>query len=304
MYKDREIIKTGFITIIGRPNAGKSTLLNNILNQKIAIMSDKPQTTRNIINGVYTDSDSQIIFIDTPGIHKPKHKLGDYMMKLVNSAINESEIIYLIVNAYDKYGKGDERILNIIKELNVPTFLILNKIDLIDKESIFEIIKFYKDLYNFVEIIPISALKLINIDNLLTLTKKYLTDSIKMYPDEVITDTPEYFIISEFIREKVLQLTSQEIPHSIAVIIDKISSEENSKKRIIASIVVERKSQKGMIIGKKGKMIKKIGQLARRDIENLLGEKIFLELWVKVIEGWRSKSNLIKDLGYRDDVFD
>ncbi|QWQ39425.1 GTPase Era [Gemella sp. zg-570] len=300
---NENLIKTGFITIIGRPNAGKSTLLNNILNQKIAIMSDKPQTTRNIINGVYTDDDAQIVFIDTPGIHKPKHKLGDYMMKLANSAIKESEIVYLIVNVLDEYGRGDERIINIIKELNVPTFLILNKIDLIDRENIFKIINFYKDLHDFVEIIPISALKSINIDNLLDVTKKYLTYSIKMYPDDVITDSPEYFIISEFIREKVLQLTSQEIPHSIAVVIDKISSEKDLKKQIIASIIVERKSQKGMIIGKQGQMIKKIGQLARRDIEDLLGEKIFLELWVKVIDNWRRKPNLIKDLGYRDDVF-
>ncbi|MBU0278540.1 GTPase Era [Gemella sp. zg-1178] len=300
---NENLIKTGFITIIGRPNAGKSTLLNNILNQKIAIMSDKPQTTRNIINGVYTDDDAQIVFIDTPGIHKPKHKLGDYMMKLANSAIKESEIVYLIVNVLDEYGRGDERIINIIKELNVPTFLILNKIDLIDRENLFKIINFYKDLHDFVEIIPISALKSINIDNLLDVTKKYLTYSIKMYPDDVITDSPEYFIISEFIREKVLQLTSQEIPHSIAVVIDKISSEKDLKKQIIASIIVERKSQKGMIIGKQGQMIKKIGQLARRDIEELLGEKIFLELWVKVIDNWRRKLNLIKDLGYRDDVF-
>ncbi len=301
---DNNLIKTGFITIIGRPNAGKSTLLNNILEQKIAIMSDKPQTTRNIINGVYTDDDSQIVFIDTPGIHKPKHRLGDYMMKLANSAIKESEIVYLIVNVNEKYGSGDSHILNIIKELDVPTFLLLNKIDLIEPEKLLSIIDFYKNLYDFVEIVPISALKSINIENLLNTTKKYLTPSIKMYPNDVITDSPEYFIISEFIREKILQLTEEEIPHSVAVVIDKISKNENQKKQIIASIVVERKSQKGMIIGKQGKMIKEIGKRARRDIEELLGEKIFLELWVKVIENWRAKPYHIKDLGYRDDVFD
>lgn len=301
---DNNYIKTGFITIIGRPNAGKSTLLNNILNQKIAIMSDKPQTTRNIINGVYTDIDSQIVFVDTPGIHKPKHKLGDYMMKIANSAIKESEIVYLIVNASEKYGPGDERIINIVKELNVPTFLLLNKIDLITPEQLLKTIDFYKDLYDFVEIVPISALKSINVDNLLSVTKKYLTPSIKMYPDDVITDSPEYFIITEFIREKVLLLTEQEIPHSVAVVIDKIEKQNDSKKQIIASIIVERKSQKGMIIGKQGKMIKEIGRRARRDIEELLGEKVFLELWVKVIDGWRTKPNLIRDLGYRDDIFD
>lgn len=299
-----DLIKTGFITIIGRPNAGKSTLLNKILNQKIAIMSDKPQTTRNIINGVYTDSDSQIVFIDTPGIHKPKHKLGDYMMKLATSAINESEIVYLIVNAHDKFGPGDEHILNVVKELDVPTFLLLNKIDLITPEKLLQTIDFYKDLHDFVEIVPISALNSLNIDNLLTTTKKYLVPSIKMYPDDVITDSPEYFVISEFIREKVLHLTEQEIPHSVAVVIDKIEQRKDEKKLIIASIIVERKSQKGMIIGKQGQMIKEIGKRARRDIEELLGEKVFLELWVKVIDNWRTKPNLIKDLGYRDDIFD
>lgn len=297
-------IKTGFITIIGRPNAGKSTLLNNILKQKIAIMSDKPQTTRNIINGVYTDEDSQIIFIDTPGIHKPKHRLGDYMMKMANSAIKESEMLYLIVNVSEKFGSGDKHIINIVKEIDVPIILILNKIDLVTPETLIKTIDFYKDLYDFKEIVPISALNNINVDNLLTTTKKYLTESIRMYPDEVITDSPEYFIISEFIREKVLQLTNQEIPHSVAVVIDKIEKEENSKKLVIASIVVERKSQKGMIIGKQGAMIKEIGKRARRDIEELLGEKIYLELWVKVIENWRVKPNLIKDLGYRDDLYD
>lgn len=298
------LIKTGFITIIGRPNAGKSTLLNNILQQKIAIMSDKPQTTRNIIKGVYTDSESQIVFIDTPGIHKPKHRLGDYMMKITNSAITESEVVYLIVNVADKFGAGDERILDIIKEINVPTLLLLNKIDLVKPEEILKMIDFYRTLHKFEEIIPISALESTNVNSLLTVTKKYLQTSYKMYPDDVITDSPEYFIISEYIREKVLRLTNQEIPHSVAIVIDKISKETDSKKRIIASIIVERKSQKGMIIGKQGQMIKKIGQLARRDIEDLLGEKIFLELWVKVIDSWRSKPNLIKELGYRDDIYD
>ena len=297
-----EQIKTGFVTIIGRPNAGKSTLLNNILKQKIAIMSDKPQTTRNIINGVYTDSDSQIVFIDTPGIHKPKHKLGDYMMKLASSAIQESEIVYLIINASEKFGPGDQHLINIVKELKVPTFLLINKIDLITPEKLLEIITFYNELYDFVEIVPISALKSINVDNLLSTTKKYLQPSFKMYPDDVITDSPEYFVISEFIREKVLQLTDQEIPHSI--VIDRIEKQEGKKKNIIATIVVERKSQKGMIIGKQGKMIKEIGSRARRDIEVLLGEKVFLELWVKVIDNWRSKPNQIRDLGYRDDVFE
>ena len=290
-----EQIKTGFVTIIGRPNAGKSTLLNNILKQKIAIMSDKPQTTRNIINGVYTDSDSQIVFIDTPGIHKPKHKLGDYMMKLASSAIQESEIVYLIINASEKFGPGDQHLINIVKELKVPTFLLINKIDLITPEKLLEIITFYNELYDFVEIVPISALKSINVDNLLSTTKKYLQPNFKMYPDDVITDSPEYFVISEFIREKVLQLTD---------VIDRIEKKEGKKKNIIATIVVERKSQKGMIIGKQGKMIKEIGSRARRDIEVLLGEKVFLELWVKVIDNWRSKPNQIRDLGYRDDVFE
>ena len=296
-------IKTGFITLIGRPNAGKSTLLNNILEQKIAIMSNKPQTTRNIINGIYTDENSQIVFIDTPGIHKPKHKLGDYMMKLANGALSESEIIYLIISADEKFGSGDQRIINIVKKLNVPTFLILNKIDLIKKDDIFKIIDFYKKLYDFKEIIPISALKSINVNKLINLTKKYLPESVKMYPNDIITDSPEYFLISEFIREKVLLLTSEEIPHSVSVVIDKIEKEDNYKKHIMATIVVERKSQKGIIIGKQGNLIKKIGKLARKDIEELLQEKIFLELWVKVIKEWRNSSYNIRELGYRDEIF-
>lgn len=302
MFNDQ--IKTGFVTIIGRPNAGKSTLLNNILKQKIAIMSDKPQTTRNIINGVYTDDNSQIVFIDTPGIHKPKHRLGDYMMKLANSAIKDSEIVYLIINASEKFGPGDEHLINIVKELKVPTILLINKIDLITPDQLILIIDKYRQLYDFKEIVPISALQSINVDRLIETTKKYLVPSLKMYSDDVITDSPEYFVISEFIREKVLQLTDQEIPHSIAVVIDKIEKEEDKKKLIIATIVVERKSQKGMIIGKQGKMIKEIGRRARRDIEELLDEKVFLELWVKVIDNWRAKPNLIKELGYRDDVFE
>ena len=226
------------------------------------------------------------------------------MMKLASSAIQESEIVYLIINAGEKFGPGDQHLINIVKELNVPTFLLINKIDLISPEKLIEIISFYKDLYDFIEIVPISALKSINVDNLLNVTKKYLQLSYKMYPDDVITDSPEYFVISEFIREKVLQLTSQEIPHSIAVIIGKIEKQDGKKKNIIATIVVERKSQKGMIIGKQGKMIREIGTRARKDIEVLLGEKVFLELWVKVIDNWRSKPNQIRDLGYRDDVFD
>lgn len=302
MFNDQ--IKTGFVTIIGRPNAGKSTLLNNILKQKIAIMSDKPQTTRNIINGVYTDDNSQIVFIDTPGIHKPKHRLGDYMMKLANSAIKDSEIVYLIINASEKFGPGDEHLINIVRELKVPTILLINKIDLITPDQLILIIDKYRQLYDFKEIVPISALQSINVDRLIETTKNYLIPSLKMYPDDVITDSPEYFVISEFIREKVLQLTDQEIPHSIAVVIDKIEKEQGKKKLIIATIVVERKSQKGMIIGKQGKMIKEIGSRARRDIEELLDEKVFLELWVKVIDNWRAKPNLIKELGYRDDVFE
>ena len=290
-------MKSGFIALLGRPNAGKSTLLNALLSKKISIISDKPQTTRNQIRGIRTDDDSQIIFIDTPGIHKPKHELGNFMNKEAMNVASGVDIIFLIVDASSEFGKGDEFVLETVKRYNLPTFLLLNKIDLIKKDDLILRINDYVDKYEFSEIVPISALNASNIDKLLQLTKSYLEDGIMYYPSDQITDYPEQFIISELIREKILLLTQEEIPHSVAVVIERIGRKKE-KLIVNALILVERDSQKGIIIGNQGSMIKNIGIEARKDIEGILGEKIFLDLYVRVEKDWRNKKNKLQQLGY------
>lgn len=289
--------KSGFVAIVGRPNAGKSTLLNQILKQKIAIISDKPQTTRNAIRGIYTTEDTQIVFIDTPGIHKPQHQLGRRMNKEVYANASGVDLLYLIVDASEEFGGGDRFVLEKIREFNVPVFLLLNKIDAISKEDLIKKIMAFKDKYDFKEIIPISALENDNVDKLLELTKDNLSEGIQYYPIDMVCDYPEQFIISEVIREKVLILTEQEIPHSVAVVIEKIKKNRDVLS-INAMILVERSSQKGIIIGKAGSMIKKIGQLAREDLETLLGNRIFLELFVRVEKDWRNRERKLRELGY------
>ncbi|WP_010303374.1 GTPase Era [Kurthia senegalensis] len=296
--------KSGFISIIGRPNVGKSTFLNRVIGQKIAIMSDKPQTTRNKVQGVLTMDDSQMIFIDTPGIHKPKHKLGEFMSKVSKNALREVDAIMFMVNAQQKLGAGDEYVIEMLKGSKTPVFLIINKIDTIHPEEILKIVDQYKEKYDFAEIVPISALQGNNVDNLLNTLKKYLPEGPQYYPADQVTDHPERFIISELIREKALHLTRDEVPHSIAVEIEKIRrDEETDKVRVMASIIVERDSQKGIVIGKRGAMLKEIGTRARKDIENLLGSKVYLELWVKVQKDWRDRSSQLRDYGYRDDEY-
>ncbi|MCU9613913.1 GTPase Era [Caldibacillus lycopersici] len=296
--------KSGFITIIGRPNVGKSTFLNQVVGQKIAIMSDKAQTTRNTIQGVITTDEAQMIFIDTPGIHKPKHRLGDFMMKVATNTLHEVDLILFMVNATESFGRGEEFILEKLKGVKTPVFLIINKIDLVHPDELFTIISQYKDKFSFAEIVPISALQGNNVEHLLQVIKDYLPVGPQFYPSDQVTDHPERFIIAELIREKVLQLTHEEIPHSIAVIIEKIEKpSENEKLNVMAAIVVERSSQKGIIIGKQGSMLKEIGKRARRDIENLLGSKVYLELWVKVQKDWRNKAIFLKEFGYRDDEY-
>lgn len=296
--------KSGFISIIGRPNVGKSTFLNRVIGQKIAIMSDKPQTTRNKVQGVLTMDDSQMIFIDTPGIHKPKHKLGEFMSKVSKNALREVDAIMFMVNAQQKIGAGDEYVIEMLKGTKTPVFLIINKIDTIHPEEILKIVDQYKEKYDFAEIVPISALQGNNVDNLLNTLKKYLPEGPQYYPADQVTDHPERFIISEMIREKALHLTRDEVPHSIAVEIEKIRrDEETDKVRVMASIIVERDSQKGIVIGKRGAMLKEIGTRARKDIENLLGSKVYLELWVKVQKDWRDRSSQLRDYGYRDDEY-
>lgn len=305
MLENNTGYKSGFISIIGRPNVGKSTFLNRVIGQKIAIMSDKPQTTRNKVQGVLTTNDSQMIFIDTPGIHKPKHKLGDFMLKVSKNTLREVDVIMFMVNAEQKLGKGDEFILEMLAGNPTPVFLVINKIDQIHPDELIGIIESYKDRYNFAEIVPISALQGNNVENLLATLTKYLQEGPQYYPADQVTDHPERFIISELIREKVLHLTREEVPHSIAVVIDKIRRDEENEDKIhvAATIIVERDSQKGIVIGKRGALLKEVGIRARKDIEMLLGSKVYLELWVKVQKDWRNKSTHLRDLGFRDDEY-
>ncbi|PPA71446.1 GTPase Era [Jeotgalibacillus proteolyticus] len=296
--------KSGFVSIIGRPNVGKSTFLNRVIGQKIAIMSDKPQTTRNKIQGVMTTNDSQMIFIDTPGIHKPKHKLGDFMIKMATNTFREVDLILFMVNVDEGLGRGDEYIMDLLKDVKTPVFLVLNKIDTVHPDELLPIIDNYRSRQEFKEIVPISALEGNNVDTLLEQIKENLPEGPQYYPADQITDHPERFIISELIREKALHLTREEVPHSIAVSIDKIQKEEGKEIiNVMATIIVERDSQKGIVIGKRGAMMKEIGQRARQDIENLLGSKVYLELWVKVQKDWRNKMSNLRDFGFKEDDY-
>lgn len=293
--------KSGFVAIVGRPNVGKSTLLNHLVGQKIAIMSDKPQTTRNRIQGVYATDNAQIIFIDTPGIHKPKHKLGEVMTKASVQTLNEVDLILFLIDVSTGYGRGDQFIIDRLKEVSTPVFLVMNKIDEIHPDELLPLIEDYRQKANFQEMIPISALNGNNMNTLTTEVLEVMEEGPQYYPDDYVTDHPEQFIAAEFIREKVLHLTREEVPHSIAVVIEQI--ERKKEKNVIlinAVIMVERASQKGIIIGKQGKMLKEIGKRARADIEALFGSKVYLELWVKVQKDWRNKDFLIKDFGYQD----
>ncbi|WP_313798238.1 GTPase Era [Cytobacillus sp.] len=304
MNNSTQAHKSGFISIIGRPNVGKSTFLNRVIGQKIAIMSDKPQTTRNKVQGVLTTDDAQFIFIDTPGIHKPKHKLGDFMMKVAQNTLKEVDVILFMVNAEEGYGRGEEFILEKFQSVRTPIFLVINKIDKIHPDKLMTLIESYKEKYEFSEIIPISALEGNNVETLLGQIKTYIPEGPQYYPADQVTDHPERFIVSELIREKALHLTREEIPHSLAVLIDKMERRDDKDVvHVMATIIVERDSQKGIVIGKQGKMLKEIGQRARLDIENLLGSKVFLELWVKVQKDWRNKMSQLRDFGFREDEY-
>lgn len=295
--------KSGFITIIGRPNVGKSTFLNRVIGQKIAIMSDKAQTTRNTIQGVLTTEDAQIVFIDTPGIHKPKHRLGDFMVKLAENTLNEVDAILFMINAEEGFGRGDQYIIDRLERVKKPVYLIINKIDRIHPDKLFQLITEYKDKFDFKGIIPISALEGNNVTHLLEVLTDQLPEGPQYYPKDQVTDHPERFIISELIREKVLHHTREEVPHSIAVVIEKIEKNPDEKVLIQANIIVERSTQKGIIIGKQGSMLKKIGHQARRDIERLLGNKVYLELWVKVKKDWRNQERYLSEFGFNPDDY-
>lgn len=302
MDKDTKF-KSGFITIIGRPNVGKSTFMNRVIGQKIAIMSDKAQTTRNKIQGVLTTKDAQIVFIDTPGIHKPKHRLGDFMVNVAESTLNEVDAVMFMINAKEGYGRGDQYIIDRLQKVNRPVYLIINKIDLIHPDELLPLIDQYKEKYDFEEIIPISALEGNNVNHLVDVLENQLPEGPQYYPADQVTDHPERFVISELIREKVLHLTKEEVPHSIAVVIENIEKRENEKLLIQATIITERSTQKGILIGKQGSMLKNIGKKARQDIEALLGSKVYLELWIKVKKDWRNKQSQLHEFGFRDDEY-
>ena len=292
-------MKSGFVSFIGRPNAGKSTLLNNIIGRKVAIISDKPQTTRNIIQGIYNDDEAQIVFVDTPGIHKPKNKLGQVLNKQAYFTINDTDVILYVVDASEKLGTGDKFVMEVLENANKPVILLLNKIDKLTHEQILGKIDEYKDLYNFSEIVPVCALKKESINYLVSLLKKYLKDDIKYFEDDTYTNVDISFLISEYIREKVLTLTKEEVPHSITCITDSIERSNNNVS-ISATIIVDRENLKKIIIGKNGTMIKKIGTMARHDIEILLKEKVYLDLFVKVVPNWRDKDKFLNEIGFSE----
>lgn len=300
---EEKVHKSGFVSLIGRPNVGKSTLLNRMIGQKIAIMSDKAQTTRNKIQGIYTTDNEQVVFIDTPGIHKPKHRLGDFMVDSALSTFNEVDVVLFLVNVAEKRGPGDNFIIEKLEHISTPVFLILNKIDQVHPDELLPIIEDYQAQYDFDEIIPISAIDGNNVDRMLDVVIKYLDEGPQYYPEDQVSDHPEYFIVSELIREKVLELTREEIPHSVAVVVERMVRDEYDKVKVDATIIVERKSQKGIIIGKGGKMLKEIGTRARKDIERLLGDKIYLETWVKVQNDWRDKQTYLSDYGYKNEDY-
>ncbi len=295
--------KSGFAAIVGRPNVGKSPVLNRVVGQKIAIMSDKAQTTRNKIQGVYTTPDAQIVFIDTPGIHKPKHRLGDFMLETAYSALREVDVTLFMISADQKRGKGDDFIIERLRKNETPVFLVINKIDKVHPDELLAIIEDYAAQMTFAEIVPISATEGNNFETLMRLVIDQMPEGPQYFPEDQITDHPEYFIVSELVREKVLLLTRDEVPHSVAVVVDSMKRDENDKIHIQATIVVERDSQKGIIIGKGGKMLKQIGTKARLDIEHLLDDKVYLELWVKVQKDWRDKQTFLTDYGYRNDDY-
>lgn len=297
---DNPNYKSGFVALIGRPNVGKSTLLNYIVGQKVAIMSNVAQTTRNKIQGIYTSKDAQIIFIDTPGVHKPATKLGDFMERSTLSALDEVDAIVYVVSATEKRGPGDNFIIERLKQVQQPIYLVVNKIDQVHPNDLPGIVDQYKGSLPFKGIIPVSALQGNNVNELINELVAGLPNGPQYYPADQISDHPERFVIAEVIREKVFMLTRDEVPHSVAVDVTSIQREDAEHVHISANIVVERPGQRGIIIGKKGQMLKKIGTLARQDIERLLGDRVFLQLWVKVVPKWRDKSAMLKDYGYRN----
>ena len=294
--------KSGFVAIIGRPNVGKSTLMNRLIGQKIAITSNKAQTTRNRIQTVYTDDEGQIVFLDTPGINRAKNKLGEYMMNVAHGTLNEVDVVMWIVEPTTFIGAGERHIIEVLGKVKTPVILVINKLDTVTDEELVAAINTYKEVYEFDDIVPVSALKGKNSDELIRTIKKLLPYGPQFYDEDTITDQPERQIVAELVREQALRLLDKEIPHGVAVVIDRMK--ERPDGRIIdidATIICERDSHKGIIIGKQGAMLKKIGMKARQSMENLLDTKVNLKLWVKVKKDWRDSDTLLRNYGYREE---
>lgn len=294
--------KSGFVSIVGRPNVGKSTLLNHILKTKLAITSSTAQTTRNTIQGIYTDDEAQIIFMDTPGIHKPQDGLGSFMNTNALNSIYGVDIVLLLAPANEKIGRGDRFIVSRLKEADGPVYLLLNKIDLLSKDELIQKLNEWKEMFDFKEIIPISALNGDNVEHLIDTIKNDLKEGVMYYPKDHITDHPERFIMAEFIREKILYFTHEEVPHSVAIVIESMTEDEDGV-HVMAAIVVDRPSQKAIVIGKQGSMIKKIKQNARREMKRFLQTPVTLELFVKVEKNWRNKQKYLREFGYDENDY-
>lgn len=293
------MFKSGFVTIVGRPNVGKSTLLNEIMGEKLSIVSNKPQTTRNNIQTILTGEDYQIVFVDTPGIHKPKHKLGEYMVNSAKDSIKEVDLVLFLINPDEEIGRGDKFIIETLKNQKAPVFLVVNKIDEFTQDRVAKTLQMYSSEFEFKEIIPISALKGKNVDRLIELMVNEMPEGPKYYPDDMITDVQEKFVVSEIVREKALRTLREEIPHGIAVDVIQMKQAPNGTYHIEVDMICEKDSHKGIIIGKNGQSLKKIGETARYEIERFLRAKVNIKIWVKVRKEWRDNQNLLKELGYK-----
>lgn len=298
IMNNRDDFKSGFVAVVGRPNVGKSTMINALIGDKIAIVSDKAQTTRNRIICVYTDDEKQIVFMDTPGVHKPKHKLGEFMVDAAITSLKETEAVLFVVAGNEKRGAGDDFIIEQLRKVKVPVFLVVNKIDTLKKDELIMAITAYND-FDFAGVIPISAKDKENLPELLKVIGSHLPEGPQYFPEDMITDQPERLIISDIVREKILLATRDEIPHAIAVDVDEMKTRSDGTTYIRATIYCERDSQKGIIIGNKGALLRTIGAQARVDIERLLATKVYLDLWVKVKKDWRNKSGVLSELGYK-----
>ena len=293
------MFKSGFVTIVGRPNVGKSTLLNYIMGEKLSIVSNKPQTTRNNIQTILTGDDYQMVFVDTPGIHKPKHKLGEYMVNSAKESTKDVDLVLFLTNPDEEMGKGDKFILETLRDKKCKVFLVLNKVDESTQDRVAKSLEMYAKEFNFAEIIPISAIKGKNVDTLVELMKKVMPEGPKYYPDDMITDVQEKFVVSEIIREKALRTLRDEVPHGIAVDIIQMKQNEIGTYHIEVDLICEKDSHKGIIIGKNGQSLKKIGETARYELERMLDSKVNIKIWVKVRKEWRDNQVLLRELGYK-----